>query len=145
MIPPLLSKPKQTLKVRFYWSLRCYRSQSRLLKWNFNDPSESIFYRSVVLLMTDVLQGAVLQPILDLLPDPNLCVNFLIALSFDPEPSRKFPPPSGKAVTLLEHFVSAHQESRQSVRTHVETEPEKLKGYTLESAQCDHFGPDQEW
>jgi hypothetical protein len=66
--------------------------------------------------VTDVLQGAVLQPILDLLPDPDRCVNFLIALSFDPDPSRRFPPASGNRVPLLEHFVVAHQESRQSVR-----------------------------
>jgi hypothetical protein len=72
--------------------------------------------RSVVLLVTDILQGAVLQPILDLLPDPDRCVNFLIAVSFDPDPSRRFPPPSGQRVQLLDHFVTAHQESRQSVR-----------------------------
>ena len=73
--------------------------------------------RSVVLLVTDILQGAVLQPIFDLVPDPDRCVNLLIEISFDPEPSRRFPAASGTRVQMLEHFVSAHQESRQWVRT----------------------------
>ena len=72
--------------------------------------------RSVVLLVTDLLQGAVLQPVIDLLPDPNRCVNLLVEVAFDPEPSRRFPAPSGKNVLMLDHFVSAHQETRQSVR-----------------------------
>jgi hypothetical protein len=73
------------------------------------------FNRSLVLLVTDILQGAVLQPVLDLLPDPDHCINYLIAEAFHPGPSRKFPEPSGKYVPMLENFVSNHLDSRQSV------------------------------
>ena len=67
-------------------------------------------------LVNDLLFGAVLQPVLDLVGDPDATANVLISLAFDPSPSRKFDPGSGQYVELLDQFVKTHQTSQKSVR-----------------------------
>lgn len=65
-------------------------------------------------LVTDVLSGAVLQPLMDLLPNPDVTVNLLIDLGFSPDPSKKFGPASGQRVEYLERFVMANHTASQS-------------------------------
>lgn len=65
-------------------------------------------------LLTDVVCGAVLQPVLDLVPDPDLTVNLLIDLAFTKEPSKKFGPGSGNKVEFLDSFVKTHQSQTKS-------------------------------
>ena len=64
-------------------------------------------------LINDILFGAVLQPVLDLVGNPDMTANVLIALAFDPSPSKKFPPGSGQEVEILAKFVS-HQKAQTS-------------------------------
>ena len=52
-------------------------------------------------LINDILFGAVLQPVLDLVGNPDATANTLIGLAFDPSPSKKFLPGSGQKVELL--------------------------------------------
>ena len=66
-------------------------------------------------LINDILFGAVLQPVLDLIGNPDATANLLIGLAFDPSPSRKFGPGSGQKVELLKQFVRTHQTSQKSV------------------------------
>ena len=66
-------------------------------------------------LINDILFGAVLQPVLDLVGNPDATANTLIGLAFDPSPSKKFLPGSGQKVELLEQFVKTHQTSQKSV------------------------------
>ena len=67
-------------------------------------------YRIMKSLITDVLSGAVFQPLLDLLADPDI-INLILEVAFCPEPSRKFPPPSGKRVEFLKAFVSTSKQT----------------------------------
>lgn len=69
-------------------------------------------------LVNDLLFGAVLQPVLDLVGNPDATANLLIGLAFDPAPSRRFPDGCGQHVELLDQFVKTHQISRKSVRRH---------------------------
>merc|ERR1719376_985804 len=55
-----------------------------LLPVRFHSP------RSMFSLVTDILSGAVLQPLMDLLPNPDTTVNLLVDLAFSPEPSKTF-------------------------------------------------------
>ena len=59
-------------------------------------------FRALCALVTDILSGAVLQPLMDILPNPDMCINLLIDLGFSPEPSKKFGPPSGEKVEYLD-------------------------------------------
>ncbi len=52
-----------------------------------------------------MVSGAVLQPVLDLLADPDV-INLILEVAFDPEPSKKFPPASGAKVEFLEAFAT---------------------------------------
>ena len=65
-------------------------------------------------LVTDILSGAVLQPLMDLLPNPDTTINLLIDLGFSPEQSKKFDPPSGTKVEYLESFVTENHSPSQS-------------------------------
>ena len=64
-------------------------------------------FRAMCALVTDILSGAVLQPLMDILPNPDMCINLLIDLGFSPEPSKKFGPPSGERVEYLEQVSSS--------------------------------------
>ena len=66
-------------------------------------------------LVNDILFGAVLQPVLDLVGNPAATANVLIGLAFHPSPTRTFEPGSGKKVELLKKFGKAHQSSLNSV------------------------------
>ena len=66
-------------------------------------------------LINDILFGAVLQPVLDLVGNPDMTANVLIALAFHPSPSRKFPPGCGQEVEILEKFVNDHRLTQTSV------------------------------
>ena len=66
-------------------------------------------------LINDILFGAVLQPVLDLVGNPDMTANVLIALAFHPSPSRKFPPGCGQEVEILESFVNDHRLTQTSV------------------------------
>ena len=65
-------------------------------------------------LMADLLSGAVLQPLLDLLPNPDT-INLFLDLGFSPEPSKKFEAGCGTRVEYLHNFVIAHHTPSQSV------------------------------
>ena len=64
--------------------------------------------------MADLLSGAVLQPLLDLLPNPDT-INLFLDLGFSPEPSKKFEAGCGTRVEYLHNFVIAHHTPSQSV------------------------------
>ena len=66
-------------------------------------------------LINDILFGAVLQPVLDLVGNPDMTANVLLSLAFHPSPSKKFPPGSGQLVEILEKFVNEHKRSQTSV------------------------------
>ena len=66
-------------------------------------------------LMNDLLSGAVLQPLLDILANPDI-INLLIEVGFSPEPSRKFEKSCGNEVVFLDNFVTSHHTPSQSVR-----------------------------
>ena len=66
--------------------------------------------------MADLLSGAVLQPLLDILPNPDMTINLLIELGFSPEPSKKYEKRSGNDVVFLNNFVNIHHTPSQSVR-----------------------------
>ena len=70
-------------------------------------------------LINDILFGAVLQPVLDLVGNPDITANGLIALAFHPPPSRKFPPGCGREVELLKSFVNDHR-SNQTSALHID-------------------------
>jgi hypothetical protein len=57
----------------------------------------------------------VLQPLLDTIADPDV-VNFLVELSFNDDPSRHFPAPSGDTTELLADFVAVKRTQTVSVR-----------------------------
>ena len=73
-------------------------------------------FRVTFNLMADLLSGAVLQPLLDILPNPDMTINLLIELGFSPEPSKIFEKRSGKEVLFLNNFVTIHHTPSQSVR-----------------------------
>jgi hypothetical protein len=63
------------------------------------------FFRAVRTLLRDVVAGAVLQPVMDLLADPDV-INLILEVAFDDEPSSIFPPASGDKTELLKRFAS---------------------------------------
>ena len=71
-------------------------------------------------LFADLLSGAVFQPLLDLLANPDTTINLLIDLGFSPEPSKTFMAASGERVEYLQHFVSVHHTPSQSVSSQIE-------------------------
>ena len=66
-------------------------------------------------LINDLLYGAVLQPVIDLVGNPDMTANLIIGIAFHPSPSRKFDPACGKQVEILEQFIKTHQVSQKSV------------------------------
>ena len=56
-------------------------------------------------LLTDIVSGAILQPVVDLIADPDI-INFILEVAFNDEPTRIFDPPSGSKVEFLSNFVS---------------------------------------
>ena len=72
-------------------------------------------YRASFNLVADILSGAVLQPLLDLLADPDT-INLFIDEGFSPEPSKTFEKRSGADVEFLNNFVTCHHTPSQSVR-----------------------------
>jgi len=77
-------------------------------------PPRYLSSKTMTDLINDILFGAVLQPVLDLVGNPDATANTLIGLAFDPSPSKKFLPGSGQKVELLEQFVKTHQTSQKS-------------------------------
>lgn len=77
-------------------------------------PTRILNSRPVRSLIIDVLSGAVLQPLIDLLPNPDASINLMIELGFSPDPSRKFGPSSGKRVEFLREFVRSQETSQPS-------------------------------
>ena len=78
-----------------------------------------VYYRTMIDLINDILFGAVLQPVLDLVGNPDMTANVLIGLAFHPSPSKKFPPGSGQQVEILAKFVNGHQ-SPQTSALHID-------------------------
>ena len=72
------------------------------------------FYRASFNLVVDILSGAVLQPLLDILADPDT-INLFIDEGFSPEPSKTFEKRSGNDVEFLHNFVTCHHTPSQSV------------------------------
>lgn len=64
--------------------------------------------------MADIVSGAVLQPVFDLLADPDI-VNLILEISFHKDPGRVFPPSSGTTVKLLHKFATGYNERITSV------------------------------
>ena len=83
------------------------------IRQNILKEKTFVDYRALMALVTDVLSGAVLQPLMDVLPNPDI-VNLLIELGFSPDPTKKFGPPSGQRVEYLERFVMANHTASQS-------------------------------
>lgn len=75
----------------------------------------NLIFRTMSDLVNDLLFGAVLQPLLDLIGNPDSMANVLISLAFDPSPSRKFDPGSGVHVEYLEKFVKSQGNTQSSV------------------------------
>lgn len=69
-------------------------------------PRKTLQSGSARALLVDILSGAVLQPVFDLLADPDT-INLILEVAFDPEPSKKFPPASGETVEFLAAFVNS--------------------------------------
>ena len=78
-----------------------------LNEWKF-------LFRASFNLVVDILSGALLQPLLDLLADPDT-INLFIDEGFSPEPSKTFDKRSGKDVEFLNNFVASHHSPSQSV------------------------------
>eukprot|EP00096_Caligus_rogercresseyi_P014667 TRINITY_DN7180_c0_g1_i1.p1 TRINITY_DN7180_c0_g1~~TRINITY_DN7180_c0_g1_i1.p1 ORF type:complete len:909 (+),score=283.90 TRINITY_DN7180_c0_g1_i1:93-2819(+) len=67
-------------------------------------PPKETKCQSVRYLIEDLLSGAVLQPIADITPNPDI-INHLLILAFDPSHSKKLPELSGTKVGLLEGLI----------------------------------------
>ena len=65
--------------------------------------------------MVDILSGAILQPVLDLIADPDI-INYILEVSFSPEKRKEIPKASGKSVQILENFVDGSEYTSYSVR-----------------------------
>ena len=74
-------------------------------------------YRASFNLVVDILSGAVLQPLIDLLADPDT-INLFIDEGFSPEPSKTFEKKSGNDVEFLQNFITSHHSPSQSVKTY---------------------------
>ena len=92
-----------------------YDNQRHLTNVNDLFMTNFLFFRTMIDLINDILFGAVLQPVLDLVGNPDMTANVLIALAFHPSPSRKFPPGCGQEVEILEKFVNDHRLTQTSV------------------------------
>ncbi len=55
--------------------------------------------------LNDLLAGAVLQPVLDILADPDI-INYILQIAFNEIPAKVFKDPSGDMVELLESFTN---------------------------------------
>ena len=73
-----------------------------------------IIFRTMSDLINDLMFGAVLQPVLDLVGNSDMTANVLLSLAFNAEPSRQFPAASGLKVELLNKFVKTHQSSQNT-------------------------------
>ena len=71
-------------------------------------------HRSIHSLLNDVVAGAVLQPILDLLADPDI-INYILEISFNDIPSLKFDEASGVNVEILQDFLVSNKQISRSV------------------------------
>ena len=78
------------------------------------DLYDTFLNRVTFNLVTDIVSGAVLQPLLDILADPDI-INLLVELGFSPEPSKTFDKRSGNDVLFLNSFVTSHHTPSQSV------------------------------
>ncbi len=70
-------------------------------------PKRALRSGSATALLTDIVSGAVLQPLMDLLANPDT-INLILEVAFDPEPSKTFPPHSGQMTEFLQSFVTSH-------------------------------------
>ena len=61
-----------------------------------------------------MVAGAVLQPVLDLLADPDI-INYILEISFNDIPAKKFGDSSGINVELLQDFIAANKQVSKSV------------------------------
>ena len=74
----------------------------------------NISFRLTFNLAADIVSGAVLQPLLDVLANPDI-INLLVEIGFSPEPSKSFGKRCGRDVVFLENFVNSHHTPSQSV------------------------------
>ena len=74
----------------------------------------NIPFRLTFNLAADIVSGAVLQPLLDVLANPDI-INLLVEIGFSPEPSKSFGKRCGRDVVFLENFVNSHHTPSQSV------------------------------
>ena len=74
----------------------------------------NISFRLTFNLAADIVSGAVLQPLLDVLANPDI-INLLVEIGFSPEPSKSFAKKCGRDVIFLENFVNSHHTPSQSV------------------------------
>lgn len=74
----------------------------------------NISFRLTFNLAADIVSGAVLQPLLDVLANPDI-INLLVEIGFSPEPSKSFVKKCGRDVVFLENFVNSHHTPSQSV------------------------------
>ena len=71
-------------------------------------PPRTLKSGSVRVMLEDVVSGAVFQPLMDLLADPDI-INFIVQTAFAKDPSKKFAPLSDENVEFLRNFVDAHK------------------------------------
>ncbi|XP_071750169.1 sorting nexin-14 isoform X5 [Lepeophtheirus salmonis] len=76
-------------------------------------PAKEIKCQSIRCLIEDLISGAVLQPIADITPNPDI-VNHLLCLAFDSNHSKKLPEPSGVEVELLHSLVNRSKNNTSS-------------------------------
>jgi len=76
----------------------------------FITPKNSLNCLSLKAFLNDLVAGAVLQPVMDILPDPDI-INYILQVSFDDLPTKVFPTPTGDMVELLEGFTNVSQPS----------------------------------
>jgi hypothetical protein len=63
--------------------------------------------------LNDLLAGAVLQPVLDILASPDI-INYILQVSFNDIPTKVFQDPSGESSELLEAFANVSRQSAAS-------------------------------
>ncbi|XP_059094293.1 sorting nexin-14-like isoform X2 [Tigriopus californicus] len=78
----------------------------RLLKHVF--PKRNLNSGSVKVLLADILSGSILQPLMDILADPDI-INYILETSFSLKSGRVFDPPSGVQVEFLKRFVTTSE------------------------------------
>lgn len=65
-------------------------------------------------LLADILSGSVLQPLMDILADPDI-INYILETAFSLKSGRGFDPPSGVQVEFLKRFVTSSEPQNLSV------------------------------